>query len=63
MNGPNAATSAPLLALSVFGQQECGCSTNLQSVIVNRPPHEFGAVLAGLVLQVVKLLDLLLREL
>ena len=27
MNGPNAVTSAPLLALSVFGQQECGCST------------------------------------
>ena len=26
MNGPNAVTSAPLLALSVFGQQECGCS-------------------------------------
>ena len=27
MNGPNAATSAPPFALSVFGQLECGCST------------------------------------
>ena len=36
MNGPNAVTSAPLLALSVFGQQECGCSTrNFRNIVLN----------------------------
>ena len=29
MNGSNAVTSAPLFALSVFSQQECGCSIKL----------------------------------